>query len=102
MLASLAIALILYIAVLGLDVLMGYGGQVSLGQAGFMAIGGYAAAILATTYGWPPLAGTLVAMLLSVVCALALSLVTSRLRGHYLALATLTFGLLVELARRSA
>ena len=96
MLASLAIALILYIAVLGLDVLMGYGGQVSLGQAGFMAIGGYAAAILATTYGWPPLAGTLVAMFLSVVCALALSLVTSRLRGIYLALATLTFGLLVD------
>jgi branched-chain amino acid transport system permease protein len=96
MLASFAIALILYIAVLGLDVLMGYGGQVSLGQAGFMAIGGYAAAILTTTYDWPPLAGTLVAMLLSVVCALALSLVTSRLRGIYLALATLTFGLLVD------
>jgi branched-chain amino acid transport system permease protein len=95
-LASLAIALTLYIAVLGLDVLMGYAGQVSLGQAGFMAIGGYAAAILATTYGWSPLAGTLVAMGLSVVCAFALSLVTGRLRGVYLALATLTFGLLVD------
>ncbi len=48
---SLVITGILYIAVLGLDVLMGYAGQVSLGQAGFMAIGGYTAAILATTYG---------------------------------------------------
>ena len=95
-LASLAIALTLYIAVLGLDVLMGYAGQVSLGQSGFMAIGGYAAAILATHYNWPPLAGTLAAMVLSVGCGLALSLVTSRLRGHYLALATFTFGLLVD------
>ena len=44
---------------LGLDVLMGFAGQVSLGQAGFMAIGGYTAAILAVTYGVPPLVGTL-------------------------------------------
>src|SRR6185437_3076705 len=96
LLASLVIALILFIAVLGLDVLMGYAGQVSLGHAGFMAVGGYTAAILATTYDWPPLAGTLVAAVLSVACALVLSLATRRLRGHYLALATLAFGLLVD------
>jgi branched-chain amino acid transport system permease protein len=69
---------------------------VSLGQAGFMAVGGYAAAILATAYDWPPLVATLAALVLSVVCALALSLVTGRLRGHYLALATLAFGLLID------
>lgn len=95
-LSSLAISLILFIAVLGLDVLMGYTGQVSLGQAGFMAVGGYAAAILATTYDWSPLAGTLAGIVISIACALALSLVTGRLRGHYLALATLTFGLLID------
>ncbi|MDF2118675.1 ABC transporter permease [Roseiarcaceae bacterium H3SJ34-1] len=95
-LSSLTISLILFIAVLGLDVLMGWTGQVSLGQAGFMAVGGYAAAILSTTYEWPPLAGVLAAMAISVVCALALSMVTGRLRGHYLALATLTFGLLID------
>jgi len=95
-LPSLTIAMILFIAVLGLDVLMGYAGQVSLGQAGFMAIGGYAAAILATNYDWPPLLGVFAAMAISVACALALSLVTGRLRGHYLALATLAFGLLVD------
>ena len=95
-LASLVIALILFIAVLGLDVLMGYAGQVSLGHAGFMAVGGYAAAILATTYDWPPLAATLVALVLSVLCALVLAAATQRLRGHYLALATLAFGLLVD------
>src|SRR4029077_2779923 len=96
LLASLAIAVILFIAALGLDVLMGFAGQVSLGHAGFMAVGGYAAAILATTYDWPPLAATLVALVLSVACALVLAFATRRLRGHYLALATLAFGLLVD------
>jgi branched-chain amino acid transport system permease protein len=94
--SSLVITLILFIALLGLDLLMGYTGQVSLGQAGFMAIGGYAAAILATRYEWSPLAGTVAGMLLSVACAILLSLFTMRLRGHYLALATLAFGLLVD------
>jgi branched-chain amino acid transport system permease protein len=94
--SSLTISMIIFLAVLGLDVLMGYAGQVSLGQAAFMAIGGYAAAILATRHDWPPLAATLAAMAISVICALFLSLVTSRLRGHYLALATLSFGLLVD------
>lgn len=94
---SLVITLILFIAVLGLDILMGYAGQVSLGQAGFMALGGYAAAILATTYGWSPWLGTLAGMALSLICAMLLSLVTMRLRGAYLALATLTFGLLIDL-----
>jgi branched-chain amino acid transport system permease protein len=96
LMSSLVITGILFIGVLGLDVLMGYCGQVSLGQAGFMAVGGYAAAILATNYGWPPLAGIVAGLVLSLACAVALSLVTMRLRGHYLALATLAFGLLVD------
>jgi branched-chain amino acid transport system permease protein len=94
--SSLVITLILFIAVLGLDVLMGYTGQVSLGQAGFMALGGYTAAILATNYGVTPLVGTLAGIGLSLVCALLLSVVTMRLKGAYLALATLTFGLLID------
>jgi len=94
--SSLTITLILFIAVLGLDVLMGFAGQVSLGQAAFMAIGAYTAGILATRYGMPPLLGTLAGLALSILCALVLALVTMRLRGAYLALATLTFGLLVD------
>lgn len=94
--SSLVITCILFIALLGLDIVMGYAGQVSLGQAGFMAIGGYAAALLATGYGWSPLAGTAAGMLASVACAAVLSLFTMRLRGNYLALATLAFGLLVD------
>ncbi len=96
LLPSLVISLILFIAVLGLDVLMGYAGQVSLGHAGFMAVGGYAAAVLSTSHGWPPLLATIAAIALSVVCGLLLSLATGQLRGHYLALATLAFGLLID------
>jgi branched-chain amino acid transport system permease protein len=96
LLSSLVITFILFIAVLGLDILMGYAGQVSLGQAAFMAIGGYTAAILATDYGVSPLLGTFAGMALSLLCAIILSLVTMRLRGAYLALATLSFGLLVD------
>jgi branched-chain amino acid transport system permease protein len=96
LLESLVITGILFIGVLGLDILMGYAGQVSLGHGGFMAIGGYSAAILATKYGWPPLAGTAVGVFLSLICGLVLSLTTMRLRGVYLALGTLAFGLLVD------
>ena len=95
-LAALVIALILFVALIGLDVLMGYAGQVSLGQGGFMAIGGYTSAWLAVTYDTAPVLGLLAGMALAVLCALLLSLVTLRLRGLYLALATLAFGLLVE------
>jgi branched-chain amino acid transport system permease protein len=96
LLSSLVITGILFVGVLGLDVLMGYAGQVSLGQGGFMAIGGYTAAILAVKYGWSPLIGTAAGIVLSLICALVLSLTTMRLRGVYLALATLAFGLLVD------
>jgi len=96
LLPSLVISLILFIAVLGLDLLMGYAGQVSLGHAGFMAIGGYCAAILSTSFGWPPLLGVIAALVLSVFCALLLALATGQLRGLYLALATLAFGLLID------
>jgi branched-chain amino acid transport system permease protein len=94
--SSLVITLILFIAVLGLDVLMGYGGQVNLGQAGFMALGGYAAAILTTHYSISPFLGTIAGIAISLLCALLLSAVTMRLRGAYLALATLAFGLLMD------
>ncbi len=96
MLSSLVIALILFIALIGLDVLMGYAGQVSLGQGGFMALGGYTAAWLAVTYDVAPALGLLAGILVAVACAMGLSAITLRLRGLYLALATLAFGLLVE------
>jgi branched-chain amino acid transport system permease protein len=96
LLGSLVITGIVFISVLGLDVLMGFGGQVSLGHAAFMAIGGYVAGILSASYGWPPVAATLAAAVCSLICAVVLALGTLKLRGVYLALATLSFGLLVD------
>jgi len=96
LLSSLVIAGIFFIALLGLDVVLGYCGQVSLGHAAFMAMGGYTAAICAVKLNLPPLVGVLVGLVVSLLCATVLSLVTVRLRGHYMALATLSFGLLVD------
>jgi branched-chain amino acid transport system permease protein len=96
LLSSLVIAGIFFIALLGLDVLMGYTGQVSLGHAAFMATGGYVAAICCVKFNLPPIVGVLAGLALSLICATVLSLVTVRLRGHYMALATLAFGLLID------
>jgi len=95
-LSALVIAGILFIALIGLDVVMGYAGQVNLGQAGFMAVGGYTAGYIATQYEVEPVLGLLAGVALAVLCSLLLALVTVRLRGLYLAIATLAFGLLVD------
>ncbi|HEY0395125.1 MAG TPA: ABC transporter permease [Candidatus Elarobacter sp.] len=95
-LSSLSIAGIVFIAVMGLDVLMGYAGQISLGHAAFVAIGGYGAAIATVRFGIPPLAGIAIGLVASLACAAVLAAVTVRLRGIYMALATLAFGLLVD------
>ncbi len=96
LLSSFVIAGVLFIAVMGLDVLMGYTGQVSLGHAAFVGIGGYVAAIASVRLHLAPPLGLVLGLVVSLVCAAVLSSVTVRLRGHYLALATLAFGLLFD------
>ncbi len=114
------------LVVIGLCLLMGYAGQISLGHAGFFATGGYTVAVL-TTYNlssysktpfveslrslgllvsWQDLYGHeilsfspwpafLAAVLLTALIALAIGLPVIRLKGHYLAMATLGFGLII-------
>jgi branched-chain amino acid transport system permease protein len=96
LLSSLIIAGITFLALLGLDVLMGYCGLVSLGSAAFMATGGYIAAICCVRFNLPPLAGVFAGLAVSLICASILSFVTVKLRGLYMALATLSFGLLID------
>src|SRR3984957_19607072 len=84
------------LTIVGLDLLTGIAGQVSLGQAGFMAIGGYTSAILAVHYGVPTLVGLVAGACASALVAAVLGLVCGRLRGMYLAIVTLAFGILVE------
>lgn len=81
------------LATTGLVLIMGYSGQVSLGHAAFYGIGAYSTAILVGDYGWSPFAAMLAGMALSALAAAALGRAVFRLRGHFLAMATLAFGL---------
>ncbi|HEX5999249.1 MAG TPA: branched-chain amino acid ABC transporter permease [Hyphomicrobiaceae bacterium] len=85
------------LAVVGLNLLMGFAGQVSLGHAGFWGLGGYAVAIGPAHLGIPPLASLGLGLLLSIAVAWAVGRPILRLRGHYLAVATLGFGFLVAM-----
>ena len=82
------------IVVSGLSLLMGFAGQVSLGQAAFYAIGAYTAALLARNLGVPPLIGLLIAPAATALIAAVVGLPLLRLRGHYLAFGTLAFQLI--------
>jgi len=81
---------------IGLCVLMGYAGQVSLGQAGFYGVGAYVSAILSVKFGLPVVAGIAAAMLVSALAAVILSVPALKLKGHYLAVATLGFGEIIN------
>jgi branched-chain amino acid transport system permease protein len=114
------------LVILGLTVLMGYAGQISMGQAAFFAMGGYTTAVLTTynlmnvkesalvrllemsgltileknTYGAEilhvsPWVSLIVAVLMTAVVAFLIGIPILKLKGHYLAMATLGFGIIV-------
>ncbi|TQS45452.1 branched-chain amino acid ABC transporter permease [Cryptosporangium phraense] len=82
------------LAVTGISLLMGYAGQVSLGQAAFYAVGAYTAAVPAV-HGWPPVVGLVLAPVVAAGVAALLGALLLRLRGHYLAFATLALQLII-------
>ncbi len=86
------------IAVIGLNLLLGLSGQMSLGQAGFYAIGAYGSALLTAKLGWPIAAAMLGGIALAGAAGCLVGLVALRTRGLYLAMATLAFGFMVEIA----
>jgi branched-chain amino acid transport system permease protein len=86
---------ILAIATAGLTLLMGHAGQISIGQAAFFGIGAYASAILTTRAALPPLAALVAGVALSCLVAWLVGRLIFRVSGHYLALATLAFGLML-------
>jgi branched-chain amino acid transport system permease protein len=88
-------ALIYGIAALGLALLMGLAGQVSLGQAAFFATGAYTQAVLVTKYDVGSLPASVVAVAVTMLAAVLVGVPLLRLRGHYLALATLGLGIIV-------
>ena len=83
------------IVCVGLNLLIGFAGQISLGHAGFFGLGAYGSAILASRYGWPPLAAMLTTTLAVAALAFVVGRPILRLKGHYLAMATLGLGVII-------
>lgn len=86
------------LVVTGLALLFSYAGQVSLGHAAFVGLGAYACAFCTVRLEWPWLLAFAASGALAALGGLVLALPSLRLKGHYLAMATLGFGLLMSLA----
>jgi len=84
------------ILVVGLNLLMGYAGQISLGHAAFYALGAYFSGVLTATHHWNPWSAALVAAIATALMALIVGIPTLKLEGHYLAMATLGIGIIVQ------
>jgi len=80
---------------IGLSLLMGYAGQISLGHAAFFGIGAYISGILTVQYEWNPWFCMLVGVVVTVLVAFLIGTPALKLKGHYLAMATLAFGIVV-------
>ncbi len=85
-----------YLCAAGTNVLVGYAGQKSLGQAGVFAAGAYAAALVVTRTDLGPWIGLLVAAFVAGLFGVAVALPSLRVKGPYLAMTTAAFGIVVE------
>ncbi|MBO9353520.1 ATP-binding cassette domain-containing protein [Bordetella petrii] len=92
----LSVAALAIVAACGLNILTGVTGQVSLGHAGFYALGAYAAALLSVKMGWPVLAAVPVGVGVAAVLGILLAWPALHLRGPYLTMVTIAFGMLVH------
>ncbi|MBW2565568.1 MAG: branched-chain amino acid ABC transporter permease [Deltaproteobacteria bacterium] len=85
------------ILTIALCLLMGYAGQISLGHASFFGIGAYVSGIITTKYGINPWWCILMGMAVSAIVALIIGAPSLKLRGHYLAMATLAFCIIITI-----
>ena len=85
------------ILAVSLNLLMGYAGQISLGHAAFFGIGAYSSGILTAVYGWNPWPAMAAGLALTGTIAFLIARPILRLKGHYLAMATLGFGIIVNI-----
>jgi branched-chain amino acid transport system permease protein len=92
-----ALVFVFALACIGLNLLMGFAGQVSLGHAGFMGIGAYAVAVGPTHLALPSWLSFIAGAAVSALVAFLVGRPILRLKGHYLAVATLGFGLLLAI-----
>ncbi len=85
------------IVAIGIVILTGSGGLISFGQSAFVGLGAYATAVLSANLGFSPWLGLPVALALSALTATILGMITLHLSGHYLALVTLAWGMVITL-----
>lgn len=85
-----------YLCAVGMNVLVGYAGQKSLGQAGLFAAGAYAVALLTTKTEISPWWALVLAAVIAGLCGVLIALPSLRVKGPYLAMVTLAFGIVVE------
>jgi ABC-type branched-subunit amino acid transport system ATPase component/ABC-type branched-subunit amino acid transport system permease subunit len=86
----------LYIVAMGIDMLVGWSGQISIGHAGLYAMGAYTSALLATRAGWPFWASASTGVVFAGLTGAVLALPSLRAKGPYLAMVTLAFGFMAE------
>ena len=86
------------IAVIGLNILLGLSGQMSLGHAGFYALGAYGSALTSIKLGLPMFASIAVGVAVSLLAGVLVGIFALRTRGLYLAMTTLAFGFLADIA----
>jgi branched-chain amino acid transport system permease protein len=85
------------IMTIGLCLLMGYAGQISLGHAAFFGLGAYISGVITTNYGLNPWLCILIGIAVSSVMAVIIGAPSLKLRGHYLAMATLAFCIIITI-----
>ena len=90
------VAALFALPALGLSLLMGYTGQISLGHAAFVGLGAYGSAIAVKTLGFNPWLAVAAATVIGTAFAWAIGWLVFRLRGHHLAMATLAFGIIAH------
>lgn len=86
------------ILALGLNLLLGYAGQISLGQAAFFGLGAYGSGVLTTLYAVNPWLAMVIVAVCVAAFAFAIGFPVLRLKGHYLAMATLGVGVIANIA----
>lgn len=85
-----------YLCAVGMNILVGYAGQKSLGQAGLFAAGAYTVALLTTRTEIHPMAALALAGIVSGLCGVLIALPSLRVKGPYLAMVTMAFGIVIE------
>ena len=93
--------MIIIIAVLGLNIITGMAGQISLGHSAFIMVGGYVMAVLTVKSGWSFWAALPISVIITALVGLLVAIPVIRLRGFYLAVATLVFFYISQFVIRS-